>query len=186
LIGFYRDIKNLIDFQSFDTDTNQDVFGNVPGSVITHGLEVTLDATITDSLSGTFSATYNKARQSGSDLQFDQIPATQLKAGLDYHPSNVPYGASVNLVHLGDLDDEPLGAGNGRYGYGNYTVVDFNARFFFDSARHHRFDVHLNNAFDHTYSSALGHGVADASGEEYVVHDLALPRTFGANYTYSF
>jgi outer membrane cobalamin receptor len=186
LIGFYRDIKNLIDFQSFDTDTNQDVFGNVPGSVITHGLEVTLDATITDSLSGTFSATYNRARQSGSDLQFDQIPATQFKAGLDYHPSNVPYGASVNLVHLGDLDDEPLGAGNGRYGYGNYTVVDFNARFFFDSARHHRFDVHLNNAFDHTYSSALGHGVADGSGEDYVVHDLALPRTFGANYTYSF
>ena len=31
VIGFYRLIKNLIDFQSFDAATDQDVFGNVPG-----------------------------------------------------------------------------------------------------------------------------------------------------------
>jgi hypothetical protein len=32
----------------------------------------------------------------------------------------------------------------------------------------------------------LGHGVDDVSGDGYVVHNLALPRTFGVNYTYSF
>jgi len=41
-IGFYRDIKNLIDFATFDPDTNQDVFGNVAGTVITRGVEATL------------------------------------------------------------------------------------------------------------------------------------------------
>jgi outer membrane cobalamin receptor len=186
LIGFYRDIKNLIDFQSFDSDTGQDVFGNVPGSVITRGAEVTLDAVVSGALSGNFSATYSKSRQSGSNEQFDKIPETQLKAGLDYHPNSVPYGASVNLIRLGDLDDEPLGAGNGRYGYGNYTVVDLGARVFLDSARHQRIDLHLNNAFNRNYSSGLGHGIEDNSGDPYIVHFQALPRTFGATYTYSF
>jgi outer membrane cobalamin receptor len=186
LIGFYRDIKNLIDFASFDPDTNQDVFGNVPGTVITRGVEATLQGAITASLSGNFSATYNRTRETGSDLQLDQIPATQLKLGFDYHPGGAPYGASVNLVHLGDVDDEPLGSGNGRFGYGNYTVVDLGARYFLDSRRHQRIDLHLNNAFNRSYASSLGHGVDDVSGDAYVVHNLALPRTFGVNYTYSF
>jgi outer membrane cobalamin receptor len=186
LTGFYRDIKNLIDLLTFDANTNQDVFGNVPGSVTTRGAEFTLDAAITASLSVNGAATYTKARQSGASVQFDQIPVTQLKAGLDYHPNGAPYGASINLVHLGDVDAEPLGAGNGRYGYGNYTVVDFSARLFLDSLRHQRIDLHLNNAFNRNYSSQLGHGVDDNSGDPYIVHFLALPRTFGANYTYSF
>jgi outer membrane cobalamin receptor len=186
LTGFYRDIKNLIDLLTFDADTNQDVFGNVPGSVTTRGAELTLDAAITTALSANLAATYTKARQSGTSVQFDQIPVTQLKAGLDYHPNAAPYGASINLVHLGDVDAEPLGAGNGRYGYGNYTVVDFSGRLFLDSLRHQRIDLHLNNALNRNYSSQLGHGVDDNSGDPYIVHFRALPRTFGANYTYSF
>lgn len=186
LIGFYRDIKNLIDYATFDPDTNQDVFGNVAGTVITRGVEATLEGAITASLSGNFSATYNKTRQSGSEVQFNQIPVTQVKLGFDYHPPGAPYGASVNIVHLGDVDDMPLGSDAGRFGYGNYTVVDVGARLFLDSRRHQRIDLHLNNAFDRTYSSSLGHGVDDVSGDAYVVHNLALPRTFGVNYTYSF
>jgi outer membrane cobalamin receptor len=186
LIGFYRDIKNLIDYATFDPDTNQDVFGNVAGTVITRGVEATLEWAITASLSGNFSATYNKTRQSGSEVQFNQIPVTQVKLGFDYHPSGAPCGASVNIVHLGNVDDMPLGSDAGRFGYGNYTVVDLSARLFLDSHRRQRIDLHLNNAFDRTYASALGHGVDDVSGDAYVVHDLALPRTFGVNYTYSF
>ena len=186
LIGFYRDIKNLIDFETFDANTGQDVFGNVPGTVITRGVELTLDGSITGSLSANFSAVYNKTRETGSDLQFKQIPVTQMKLGFDYHPQGAPYGASINIVNLGDVDDEPLGSGNGRYGYGNYTVVDLGTRVFLDMQRRHRIDLHLNNAFDQKYSSALGHGIDDASGDAYVVHNRALPRTFGVNYTFSF
>jgi outer membrane cobalamin receptor len=54
LIGFYRDIKNLIDFQSFDAATEQDVFGNVPGSVIVRGAEITLSAPITADVAANF------------------------------------------------------------------------------------------------------------------------------------
>ena len=186
LIGFYRDIKNLIDFRSFDSTTNQVVFGNDPATVTVHGVELALETAITTTLSGTFNATYSHARQTGSDLQFDQVPVTQLKAGLDYHPKDVPFGATVTVVHLGDLDDEPLGAGDGRYGYGNYTVVDLGGRIFLDPGRRHRIDLHLNNAFNKTYHSGLGHGVNDDTGDPYVVHDLALRRTFSAYYTYKF
>ena len=186
LIGFYRDIKNLIDFESFDANTNQDVFGNVPGTVTTRGAELTLEGAIVASLSGNFSATYNKTRETGSQLQFKQIPVTQMKLGFDYHPAGAPYGASLNIVRLGDIDDEPLGSGSGRFGYGNYTVVDLGARLFPDVGRRQRIDLHLNNAFNRSYASALGHGVDDASGDAYVVHNRALPRTFGVNYAYSF
>ncbi|HEX3914405.1 MAG TPA: TonB-dependent receptor [Steroidobacteraceae bacterium] len=186
LIGFYRDIRNLIDFESFDSNANQDVFGNVPGTVTTRGVELTFDGPINASLSGSFSATYNRTRASGSDLQLNQIPAAQMKLGFDYHPGGAPYGASVNIVHLGDVDDEPLGSGDGRFGYGNYTVVDIGVRLFLDAARRQRADLHVNNAFNKGYSSGLGHGVDDMSGDAYVVHDLALPRTIGFSYSYSF
>jgi outer membrane cobalamin receptor len=152
----------------------------------TRGVELTLDGSITPSLAANFSTTYNKTRRSGSDVQFKQVPITQMKIGLDYHPQGAAFGASVNIVHLGDVDDEPLGTDGGRFGYGNYTVVDLGARYFLDSYHHQRIDLHLNNAFDRAYSSSLGHGVDDVSGDAYVVHKLALPRTFGANYTYSF
>jgi vitamin B12 transporter len=186
LIGFYRVIKNLIDYQTFDSNTSQDVFGNVPGNITVRGLAVTLDSSITAALSGNFNATYSHSRQSGSDLQFDQIPVTQVKLGLDYHPSAQPYGATLSMVHLGDVDAEPFGAGNGRYGYGNYTVADISGRIFIDRARRQRIDLHLNNAFNKTYHSALTHGVNDTSGDAYLVHDRALPRTSSVYYTYAF
>jgi vitamin B12 transporter len=186
LIGFYRGIKNLIDFQSFDAKTNQVVFGNDPDEVTVHGAELTLSAAMTTALSANFDATYSHARQSGSSLQFDQVPVTQLKAGLDFHPGESPFGATVTLVRVGDIDDEPIGVGNGRYGYGNYTVVDLGGRLFLDSARRQRIDLHLNNAFNKTYFSGLGYGVNDDTGNPYVVHDLGVRRTFSAYYTYRF
>jgi outer membrane cobalamin receptor len=184
LIGFYRDIKNLIDFESFDAGTNQDVFGNAPGNVIVRGAEATLSAPLTADLGVNLDATYSHARETGSDLQLNRVPVTQLKASFDYHPSALPVGASVTVVHVGDIDDEPFD--DGRYGYGNYTVVDLGARVFLDSSRRQRIDLHLNNAFDKTYYSALSYGVNDVTGNPYVVHDLGLPRTFSAYYTYSF
>jgi outer membrane cobalamin receptor len=186
LIGFYRDIKNLIDFQGFDATTNQVVFGNDPDKVSVHGAELTLSAAMTTALSANFDATYSHARQSGSSLQFDQVPVMQMKAGLDFHPGDSPFGATVTFVHVGDIDDEPIGAGNGRYGYGNYTVVDLGGRLFLDSGRRQRIDLHLNNAFNKTYFSGLGYGVNDDTGNPYVVHDLGVRRTFSAYYTYRF
>jgi outer membrane receptor protein involved in Fe transport len=185
-ISFWRAIKNLITFVSFDNATDQAVFGNAPGKVTMYGEELTLDASLSEALSVNFSATYNHARQDGEDFQFDQIPKSLFKAGLDYHPPGQRFGGTIELVNVGDVDDEPLGAGNGRYGYGNYTVLNLDGRVFLDPARRHRIDVHLNNVGNHVYYTQLGYGFNDDTGNPYVTHTLGLRRTFQANYSYTF
>ncbi|HEX4050533.1 MAG TPA: TonB-dependent receptor [Steroidobacteraceae bacterium] len=183
---FYRNIANLIDYQSYDDTTGQYVFGNVPGAVRTLGEQLTLDMPIASWLSAALNSTYNHARQSGVDYQFDQIPVTLSKANVDYHPAGSHFGADLTIERIGDLDDEPFGPGAGRVGYGDYTIVDIGGRFFLDAARHQRIDVHIDNIFNRIYFSGVGSAQTDADQTSYVVHDLALPRTFQANYTYSF
>ncbi len=183
---FYRVIKNLIDYQSFDVATDQEVFGNVPGDVRVIGEELTLEARLSTALSATLDATYDHSRQSGVDYQFDQVPVTQVKAGLDYHPPGEWFGGGFTVVRVGDLDDEPFGPGDGRFGYGNYTDVDLNGRIFLDDRHRQRIDLHVDNVLNHVYYSSLETGINDDTGTAYVVHNLAMPRTFQVNYTYAF
>jgi len=183
---FYRLIHNLIDYQSFDAATDQAVFGNVPGDVRTIGEQLTLDASINDSLSANLNGTYSHTRQSGIDYQFDRIPESVIKAGLDYHPPSGRFGGGFTIVRIGNLDDEPLGPGNGRVGYGDFTVVDLDGRVFLDTAHRQRIDLHIDNLFNRVYYSGIGTGETDITQNTYVVHDLALPRTFQANYTVAF
>ena len=183
---YWRNIQNLIDFQSFDSVTEQYVFGNVPGNVETTGEQLAFDAPVTHSLSATLSGTYNHTRQTGVDYQFDQVPVYLVKVGLDYHPSSQRYGGGFTLERIGDLDDEPFGPGAGRVGYGDYTVVDLNGRYFIDADRRQRIDFHIDNLFNRTYYAGVGAGVTDITQTNYVVHEFALRRVFQLNYTYSF
>ncbi len=80
----------------------------------------------------------------------------------------------------------PSGAVRGRVGYGDYTVIDLNARVFLDVVRHQRIDVHVSNLTNKVYDSGLDVGYSDATGDPYIQHDLGLPRTFSAYYTYTF
>ena len=112
---FYRNVSNLIDYQSYDAATNQDVFGNVPGDVRTLGEQLTLDTPVADWLSVALSGTYSHTRQSGVHYQFDRIPVAVMKANIDYHPAGSRFGADLTLERIGDLDDEPFGPGNARW-----------------------------------------------------------------------
>lgn len=183
---FYRVIHNLIDFQSLDLTTDQYVFGNVPGKVVERGEELTFDVPVTSSLSGTLDGTYSHSRQSGQDYQFDEIPLWQMKGGVDYHPAGLPFGLSAALVRVGQLYDQPFGSGEGRVGYGDYTVIDLSARVFLDAMHHQRIDVHVNNITNKVYNAQLDVGYTDADGTPYLQHDLGPPRTFSAYYTYTF
>ncbi len=183
---FYRAIKNLIDYQSFDPTTQQEVFGNVPGTVRTIGEQLTLEFPITEWVSATASGTYSNARQIGTDYQFDQIPVSVTKAGLDYHPSGSRFGAGMTFERVGDLDDQPFGAGTQRIGYGDYSIMDLNGHVFIDQDHHQRIDLHINNVFNHIYYSGVGAATTDVTDTPYVIHNLAWPRVFQVNYTYSF
>jgi outer membrane cobalamin receptor len=184
LIGFYRDTRDLIDFATFDSTTDQDVFGNVPGKVTTRGEEAVLSAVLAEQVSMAINYTHARTTETGSSLQFDRVPKDQAKLTLDYHPKLLPVGGSLSVNHVGEVSDDV--GGLGRFGYGNYTIVDLGARFFPDAARRHRIGMQVANAFNTTYSSRLSLGTFDASGDNYVVHNLGLPRTAYATYTYAF
>jgi outer membrane cobalamin receptor len=181
-IGFFRNVSNLIDFQSFDATTDQAVFGNVPGIVRVRGGEVILEGAATDEVSGSVSYTYSSATQGGGE-QVNQIPVSLAKASVDYHPLAMPFGLSASLNYVGDVYDDPAGT---RVRYGDYLVVNLSGRLFLDDKRHHRIDVSVNNLFDKTYATSLTEGVSDATGDAYTVPNLGQPRTVVARYTYAF
>jgi len=184
IIGFYRQLKNLIDYASFDATTSQAVFGNVPGTVKTRGGEATLNAAVASWLSVNVNFTYADARNSSTGTQISRVPKNLLKAGLDYHPQIQPWGATITLNHFGTT--YRTGLWDGTEPYGNVTVADASARYFIDPTRRQRIDVTLQNLFDKTYATGLGTGTRDADGSNYTFWNLGVPRTLRVSYTYGF
>jgi vitamin B12 transporter len=182
-IGFFRDIKNLIDYDTYDPTTGQDVFGNVPGTVQVRGGQISIEGALTPELSGSASYTYSSAKQDGGP-QIANIPVSLAKASLDYHPTEWPFGVTASLNYVGDIYNSP--AGLGPINYGDYVVFNASVRLFLDQARTQRLDVGLNNVFDKRYATALSAGFDDNTGDAYVVHNLGQPRTFTVRYTQGF
>ena len=167
-IGFFRDVTNLIDLVDFDEITNQDVFGNVPGTVRVRGGEFVVDAALNEDLSGSFSYTYSQSHDS-TGVQINRVPEQLVKALFDYHPANQFFGLFASLNYVGSVFDTPVGA---RENYGNYLVVGLGARVFLDHDRHHRIDFNLMNLFDQKYATRLAHGITDLGANPYTVWNL--------------
>jgi vitamin B12 transporter len=184
VIGFYRELKNLIDYASFDAATSQALFGNVPGTVRTRGGEATLNAAVASWLTANVNFTYANARNSSTGTQISRVPKNLLKAGLDYHSLAGPWGATVTLNHFGTT--YRTGLWDGTEPYGNVTVVDVSARYFIGPTRRQRIDLTLQNLFDKTYATGLGTGTRDADGSNYTFWNLGVPRTLRISYTYGF
>jgi vitamin B12 transporter len=181
VVGFARDIKNLIGLASFDSTTNQDVFGNVPGTVRVRGGQFILDANFTPELSGAFSYTHSEAKDS-THLQIRRVPEQLAKATIDYHPMDW-FGLFASVNYVGKVFNTTAGT---RREYGNYVVLDLGARAFLDMERHHRIDLNLQNVFDEDYTSQLATGIQDVGGAAYVAQFRGLPRTLSVHYTYNF
>jgi len=184
LIGFWRDITNLIDYATFDATTQQAVFGNVPGTVHVRGGEMDLGADFAD-FTAELNYTYAHSVQEGN-LQIDAVPVQQAKASLDYHPVELPFGITLAAIFVGAEWRSGLGAGDGRAEYGKYPLVDLAGRYFIDAQRHHILSLRIENLFDRQYATSLGNGVSDADGSDYTYWNLGLPRTLEGRYTYKF
>ncbi len=182
VIGFFRNVTNLIDYDTFDPVTGQDVFGNVTGTVRVRGGEVAVNGALTDEVSGSASYTYTSAKQDGG-AQITNIPVSLAKATLDYHPAMLPVGLTGSMNYVGSVYNSPSGT---PQNFGDYVVFNASVRLFLDESRKQRIDVGVNNIFGKRYATALTNGFSDSTGNAYVVPDLGQPRTFMARYTFGF
>jgi vitamin B12 transporter len=184
VIGFYRDVTDLIEFgATFDPNTNQDVFGNVPGTVRVRGANFVLDADFTDEFSGNLSYQVSSSKNSLTDLQLNRVPEQIGKVLFDYHPMAKPFGLFASLNYVGKIHDT---LGGTRVDFGKYAVVDVGGRWFLDPDRHHRLDFNIINLFDKEYATRLTRGFPDDGSAAYQVWNLGLPRTLRVAYSYSF
>ncbi len=188
-IGFLRNISNLIDYVTFDAATDQDVFGNLPGTVRVRGGELSLQIPVTTGLLAGFSYTYSSSKDSDTHQQIPRVPEHLLKAGLDYEPEDRQFGAELALNFTGDVFTT---VGADRIDYGNYAVVNLSGHYFLDEARHHRLNLSVENLFDAQYGRP-GQGCADVPTDgpfdcsaPYTYVNLGQPRTLLATYTYKF
>jgi len=153
------------------------------------GGQVTADAAITDSFTGNLAYSFNSAKQDGGK-QLDRIPKSLFKAGLDWHPADKPFGATLNVVYTGDVS-RSVGS-FGDIGYGDYTVVDVSGRWFLDSGRRQQLNFSIRNLFDRRYGLP-NRGCRDTPADgpydcsiPYVYVNLGMPRTFAVSYSYRF
>jgi outer membrane cobalamin receptor len=182
VIGFLRNIKNLIDYASFDAATDQSVFGNVAGLVRVRGAELDLGADYAV-WSAELNYTYSHSVQS-NNLQIDAAPVHQVKATVEYHPPELPFDAAATLNFVGNVYQS--GLATGRQDYGNYPVLDISGRVYLDDARRNIITLRLENVFDKLYATGLGNAFRDADGSSYTYWNVGVPRTFSLRYTYRF
>jgi outer membrane cobalamin receptor len=183
-VGFWRDVTDLIQFASFDSTTQQAVFGQVPGTVRVRGGELDVGAELSD-FSAHVSYTYSRSVDE-TNQQIDAVPVQQAKATLDYHPGEFPFGLTASAIFVGAEWQSGLGAGSGRAEYGRYPLLDLAGRYFIDSQRHHIISIRLENLFDRQYATSLGTAERDSDGSDYTYWNLGVPRTLQARYTYRF
>jgi outer membrane cobalamin receptor len=188
LIGFARDIRNLIDLVGFDEVTEQDLFGNLSGTVKVRGGEAVLQAAFASDWSLNMSYTYSRSRMDGGP-QTSRVPEQLGKVMADYHPDSRPFGATLALNYTGNVFNN---IGPTRVQYGRYAVVDLAGRYFFDTDRKHRLVLSLQNLFDEQYGIPA-RGCADVATDgpfdcssPHIYENRGVPRTLRANYTYSF
>ncbi len=179
LIGFARDVTNLIDFL-FDEDLELDQAANVPGKVQVRGGELSLRAVFNDALSSRLSYTHTASERDGAQIQ--RIPESLIQAGLEYEAPSKQFGVNVSANHVGDVFVRNF---SGPVQYGNYTLVDLASWYYIDETRHHRLSVRLENAFDEEYGRP-GTGFRDADDSPYTIVNLGTPRTLHLNYAYTF
>jgi vitamin B12 transporter len=184
LTAFGRNITNLIDYATFDDDTDQAVFGNVPGTVRVRGGEFSA-GTEFDDFTVSFDYTYSHSVDE-AHLQIAGIPVQQAKASIDYHPDDQPFGVTLSAIFVGAEFADGLGAEGGRAEFGKYPVLDLAGRYVIDSHRHHVITLRLENLLDRQYATGLGTAESDADGGLYTYSIRGVPRTLVARYTYKF
>jgi outer membrane cobalamin receptor len=183
LIGFYREVDDLIGI-SFDLPEYPDGFlVNTDGTVKVWGGEAIVTARLSEGLTATVDYTHTEAEQVGTDVQLVNIPRDQAKLILDATAPGGRFGGNLALNWVGDLWANV--AAVGRVNYGNYAVVNLGGYAFLDEERRHRIGVSLENALDGDYDTAVTRVRTDVTNVSYAAGFRGTPITLHVGYRLS-
>jgi outer membrane cobalamin receptor len=184
--GFYRRVTNLIvDIDDGSGETT--VTANSPTRVRVKGVSLSGSGQITPVLSGSLSYTYAKSERNdlaGGYSAITGIPANQVQGTVDLHPTRAPFGLTLTVNSVGQLNDTV--AGFGLVSSGDYTIADLSGRVFLDGRRRHRLNLRFENLFDSEYATGHARGFLDNSTTPFLVRSLGMPRTFHMSYSFGF
>ncbi len=183
LIGFYREVDDLIGI-SFDLPEYPDGFlVNTDGTVKVWGGEAIVTARLSEVFTATVDYTHTEAEQQGLDEQLVNIPRDQAKLILDATAPGGRFGGNLALNWVGDLWANL--AAVGRVNYGNYAVVNLGGYAFLDRDRRHRVSMRLENALDADYDSAMTRVRTDVTNVSYAAGFRGTPITLHVGYRLS-
>jgi outer membrane cobalamin receptor len=187
-IGFYREVTDLIVDVDDGTGEGTTITANRPDTVRVRGVSLVSSAALSNSVSGSVGYTYTRSQQtnelSGGYSALAGIPSNQVDAMLDFHPTAMPFGATVTFNSVGEMFDRVSGFGSvPREGYALFDVA---GRVFFDARRHHRINLRLENLFDEQYTTIHSRGFGDSPATPFIVHNLGTPRTLHVSYSFAY
>ena len=181
VIAFRRTITDYID--SYVPLTIGGVVGesftNSNDEVKVKGYELISTYAFNNSYSMRFSYNNTESELNNDGIQLRGIPESEIKLGFNYDHQSMPFGAALNLDHVGDY--------NARQGVtrGNYTVVDLSGYYNFGAEQQHQFVARIENLTDKVYATRVDRGNFDAGGS-YIYDNLGMERTLHLSYSYNF
>ena len=182
LIGFTRKITDYID--SYVPLTIAGVVGesfiNSDDQVDVDGFELIATANFNDRWQGRFSYSDTSSELNSDGIQLTGIPESELKLGLDYRSQTAPFGISLAVNLVGDIN---VRRGQVR---GDYTVVDFSTYYSLGPEQEHQVVLRIENLTDEVYASRVDRGTLDITGGSYLYDNLGMSRTVHASYTRRF
>ncbi len=184
--GFYRRVTNLIvDVDDGSGETT--ITANSPEQVRVKGVSLAGTGQLTAAVSGSLSYTYAKSERNdlaGGYAAIVGIPANQVQATVDLHPTRLPVGLTLTVNAVGELNDNV--SGFGLVPSGDYVITDLSGRVFFGEGRRHRLNIRLENLFDADYATGHSRGFPDNATTPFLVRNLGVPRTLHLSYSLGF
>lgn len=183
LIGFSREVDDLIGI-TYDLAQYPDGYLiNTPGEVKVWGGEAIVSARLNDVFSATIDYTHTEAEQAGISEQLVNIPRDQAKLILNAEAPGGRFGGNAALNWIGDLWANV--AAVGRVNYGNYAVLNLSGYAFLDGDRRHRVSLTLENALDADYDTAVTRVRTDVTNISYAAGYRGTPMTLHVGYRLS-
>lgn len=153
-------------------------FENSDDEVNIEGVELNTFVQLSQSLSTQLSYTHTRARFNDEGEQLNHIPEHQAKLSLDYRNPSNPWGASLNVNHVGKVND--------RAQRDRFTIADVSAFYAFGKRDHQRIILRLENLADVSYVTRFGRGTEDVSGNSYIYRNFGMKRTLHLSYRHQF